>query len=55
MPHPETYRRYADDCMHIAKRMSGATKKILLEIAEAWEMRAAEAEQVETKSKQDVA
>lgn len=53
MQHPETYRRYAADCMHIAKRMSEASKKILLEIAEAWEMRAVEAERVETKSKQD--
>ena len=53
MQNAETYRRYAADCMRIAKRMSEADKKILSEIAEAWEMRAAAAERVQAKHQHD--
>jgi hypothetical protein len=39
-----TYRRYASDCRRIAEKMSAKDKQILEQIAEAWELRAHEAE-----------
>lgn len=43
----EKFRKYAADCMRIARQMSGKERLALLEIAEAWEMRAQEAEKKE--------
>jgi hypothetical protein len=40
----ETYRRYAAECVRIASKMDAKDKKTLLEIADAWETRAKEAE-----------
>ena len=41
---PQTYRRYAAECVRIASKMDAKDRKTLLEIAEAWEARAKEAE-----------
>jgi hypothetical protein len=41
---PDTYRRYAAECMRIASKMGAKDRKTLLEIAQAWEVRAQEAE-----------
>ena len=41
---PETDRRYAAECVRIASKMDAKDRKTLLEIAEAWEARALEAE-----------
>jgi hypothetical protein len=43
----ETYREYAKDCIRIAEKMNAKDKETLLNIAEAWEMRAVEAERRE--------
>ena len=40
----ETYRRYAAECVRMASKMDAKDRKTLLEIAEAWEARAQEAE-----------
>ncbi len=47
----EKYREYARDCIRLAEPMSAADKQTLLKIAEAWEMRAVEAERGEQKRK----
>ena len=44
MSESEKYRQYAQDCVRIAASMSGKDRQTLLEIAAAWEARAAEAE-----------
>jgi len=44
MSESKTYREYAQECVRIAEKMSGADKATLLKIAKAWEARAAEAE-----------
>jgi len=44
MSESKTYREYAQDCVRIAEKMSGADKATLLKIAKAWDARAAEAE-----------
>ena len=36
----EKYLEYAEDCLRIAKSMSGKDKETLLKIAKAWEERA---------------
>ena len=46
----KTYRQYAADCLRIAEKMDVKDKQVLLEIAQAWEMRAEEAERREFKS-----
>ena len=38
------YRQYARDCVRIAASMSGKDRQTLLDIANAWEARAVEAE-----------
>ena len=38
------YRQYAADCVRMAQTMAAKNKQTLLEIAEAWEKRAEEAE-----------
>ena len=48
----EKFRKYAADCMRIARQMSGNERLVLLEIAEAWEMRAVEAEKKEKSHKE---
>jgi hypothetical protein len=45
----KTYRQYAADCVRIAEKMGAKDKKVLLEIAQAWQMRADEAERREVK------
>jgi hypothetical protein len=47
MKNGKNYRQYAADCIRIAQTMSAGDKKILLEMAEAWERRAQEAERKE--------
>ena len=42
----QTYRRYAAECLRIASKMDAKDRKTLLEIAEAWEARAQEAERI---------
>ena len=49
MKDAKTYREYAADCLRMAKRMDPKDKKALLEMAEAWEERAREAERHENK------
>ena len=44
------YRQYARDCIRIADGMNGKDRQTLLNIAEAWEARAAEVESKQTKS-----
>jgi hypothetical protein len=39
-----SYRRHASDCRRIAEKMSAKDKQILEQMAEAWELRAKEAE-----------
>ncbi len=46
----KTYRQYAADCIRIAEKMNSKDKQILLKIADAWYMRAEEAERRENKS-----
>jgi len=38
------YRQYAKDCVRIAASMSGKDRQTLLDIANAWEARAVDAE-----------
>jgi hypothetical protein len=45
MQTPERFRKYADECRHLAKLLSGEQKNALLEIATAWDECAANAEQ----------
>ncbi len=45
MQNAKIYRQYAADCARMALKLDGEDKKILLEIARAWEQRALEAEQ----------
>jgi hypothetical protein len=49
MKDAKTYREYAADCLRMAKRMNPKDQQALLEMAEAWEERAREAERQETK------
>ena len=44
MRESEKFRKYAADCIRIANQMSGQDRRALLEIADAWEMRARDAE-----------
>ena len=46
----EKYRQYAEDCIRIAEKMDAKDKQILLDIAQAWDMRAREAEKREKKN-----
>lgn len=46
----KTYRQYAANCIRIAEKMDAKDKAILLEIAQAWQMRADEAERREGKA-----
>lgn len=43
------YRQYMADCIRLAQTMTSADKQTLLEIAEAWEKRAQEAERREKR------
>lgn len=43
----EKFRKYAADCLRIAQQMSGKDRQALVEIAEAWESRARDAEKKE--------
>jgi hypothetical protein len=44
------YRQYAKECVRIAASMSGKDRRTLLDIADAWEARAVEAESKGPKS-----
>ncbi len=50
MSDAKRYRQYAKDCMRIAEKMDAKDKQTLLQVAEAWEMRAREAERKESRS-----
>jgi len=43
----EKFRKYAAECLRIANQMSGKDRQALLEIANAWETRARDAEKKE--------
>jgi hypothetical protein len=43
----EKFRKYAADCLRIARQMNGKDRQALLEIADAWEARAQDAEKKE--------
>jgi hypothetical protein len=43
----EKFRKYAADCIRIASQMSGQDRQALLDIANAWETRAQDAEKKE--------
>jgi hypothetical protein len=47
----EKFRKYAADCLRIARQMNGKDRQALLEIADAWEARAQEAEKKEKASR----
>jgi hypothetical protein len=49
MKDAKNYRQYAADCLRIAESMSIKDKQILLKMAEAWELRAQEADRQEKK------
>ena len=44
MQDSKTYKQYAADCRRLAATMSQKDKAVLLQMAEAWEERAAEAD-----------
>ena len=50
MKDAKTYQEYAADCRRMAKRMTAKDKETLLEMAEAWEQRAREAERQGNKT-----
>ena len=50
MQDAKIYRQYAADCARMAQKLAGDDKKVLLEIAKAWEQRAQEAEQQQKKT-----
>ena len=47
----EKFREYAADCLRISRQMSGKDRLALLEIADAWETRAQDAEKKENGSR----
>lgn len=47
MQESEKFRKYAVECIRIASQMSGKDRQALLEIADAWETRAQDAEKKE--------
>jgi hypothetical protein len=47
----EKFRNYAAECIRIASQMSGKDRQALLEIADAWETRAQDAERKEKVSR----
>ena len=49
MQSAQTYRRYAADCRRLSQTMSAKDKQVLLEMAEAWDARAQDAERIATK------
>ena len=49
MPERKTYRQYAADCRRLAKTMNPKDGAILLQMAEAWDMRADDVEKAEAK------
>jgi hypothetical protein len=49
MKEAKIYREYAADCIRMAKRMNPKDQQALLEMAEAWDERAREAERQENK------
>lgn len=44
MQDAKTYRQYAAECVRMAQKMNAKDKDVLLRMAEAWELRAQEAE-----------
>jgi hypothetical protein len=44
MKDAQNYRQYASDCRRMAAKMTAKDKQILEQMAEAWELRAREAE-----------
>jgi hypothetical protein len=44
MQTPERFRKYAEECRHLAKSLTGDQRDTLLKIADAWDERAANAE-----------
>jgi hypothetical protein len=51
MKDAKTYREYAADCIRIAKLMNPVDRKALLDMAEAWEDRARDAERAGKEDK----
>jgi hypothetical protein len=52
MDDPALYEKYAEECKRLAKTMSPADGKVMLEIADAWLVRAKEF-RAKTSSKQE--
>jgi hypothetical protein len=52
MDDPALYKKYAEECKRLATTMSPADRKVMLEIAEAWLVRAKEV-RATTSSKQE--
>jgi hypothetical protein len=51
MQNSNIYRQYAADCRRLASGMSEKDRSILMQMAEAWDSRADEAERSENKKK----
>jgi hypothetical protein len=51
MGDPALYKKYAEECRRLAKTMSPADRKVMIEIAEAWLERAKEAEAKASRKK----
>jgi hypothetical protein len=49
----ETYREYAADCIRMAQLMSAKDKEVLLNMAQAWEDRAREAERQQKEAERE--
>lgn len=47
----EKFRQYARDCIRLAEKMDAKDRQTLLQIAEAWQMRAREVEKRESPGK----
>lgn len=50
MQDAKIYRHYAADCARMAQKLNDEDKKVLLEIAKAWDQRAQEAEHRQKKT-----
>lgn len=51
MKDSEKFRQYARDCIRLAEKMDAKDRQTLLQIAEAWQMRAREVEKRESAGK----
>ena len=52
MQEAKIYREYAAECLRMAQKLNGNDKDVLLRMAEAWELRALEAERQRENGKE---